>query len=263
MSHFTVGVILKVDGNESEEMLEQKLLDALLPYQENNMGDVEKEYLEFVSVHDEYEDYYKEYENFSNIYRTFDDYMESCGFEKDEETNEYGYWENPNAKWDWYQIGGRWSQLPLKETGKEAKPFTKLKFIDFSVDKEEYKKAERFWEIVVEGNEPKDGEKLPFDITERFGNVKGDELKPYSIYIREYYTKTFGNKETYARINALPHTHALITPDGKWHEKGSVGWFGTCDANNESITAYIDFFTQEVNKEENKDCVFVLVDCHI
>lgn len=245
MSHFTVGVILKVDGNESEEMLEQKLLDTLLPYQENNMGDVKKEYLEFISVQDEYEDYYKN-EGFSNKYKTFDDYMKDQGFEKDEETNEYGYWGNPNAKWDWYQIGGRWSQLPLKETGKEAKPFTKLKFIDFSANEEEYKKAERFWEIVVEGDELKEGEK-----------------KPFSLYIKEYYIERFGNKETFARISALPHTYALITPDGKWHEEGSMGWFASDDANKESITAYIDFFTQEVNKEENKDCVFVLVDCHI
>lgn len=29
---------------------------------------------------------------------------------------EYGYWHNPNAKWDWYQLGGRWSgYFKLKE----------------------------------------------------------------------------------------------------------------------------------------------------
>jgi hypothetical protein len=29
--------------------------------------------------------------------------------ERDETYNRYGYWQNPNAKWDWYEIGGRWS----------------------------------------------------------------------------------------------------------------------------------------------------------
>lgn len=34
-----------------------------------------------------------------------------AGHEKDPETGKYGYWENPNAKWDWYQLGGRWSGM--------------------------------------------------------------------------------------------------------------------------------------------------------
>ena len=44
-------------------------------------------------------------------------------FEENEEgKSEYegkkGYWFNPNAKWDWYQLGGRWyGYLPLKEDG--------------------------------------------------------------------------------------------------------------------------------------------------
>src|SRR5688500_10341352 len=27
---------------------------------------------------------------------------------RDEEKGRYGYWENPNKKWDWYMEGGRW-----------------------------------------------------------------------------------------------------------------------------------------------------------
>ncbi len=43
-------------------------------------------------------------------YPDFDIYMtEYCGYKKDEENDCYGYWENPNAKWDWYQLGGRWT----------------------------------------------------------------------------------------------------------------------------------------------------------
>lgn len=33
---------------------------------------------------------------------------EWAGYKKDPETGKYGYWENPNRKWDWYQLGGRW-----------------------------------------------------------------------------------------------------------------------------------------------------------
>lgn len=34
--------------------------------------------------------------------------MGDCPKEFLEFNKEYGYWENPNAKWDWYQLGGRW-----------------------------------------------------------------------------------------------------------------------------------------------------------
>ncbi|GJM78137.1 hypothetical protein HMSSN139_06330 [Paenibacillus sp. HMSSN-139] len=51
MSHFTVAVI-----TESLDKVE----DLLAPYQENNMGDCPKEYLEF---HDVEEEYRKIYEN--------------------------------------------------------------------------------------------------------------------------------------------------------------------------------------------------------
>ena len=142
MSHFTVLVI----GENPEEQM--------APYQENNMGDCPKEYLEFC---DEEEGYLKEYNNdsksmikmpngdlkspydeifkktdpeaswshsyeipieckkvevlFKEVYSTFEEFMEDwAGYdEKDPETGKFGYWENPNRKWDWYQMGGRWS----------------------------------------------------------------------------------------------------------------------------------------------------------
>ena len=35
---------------------------------------------------------------------------EWCGQEnRDPKTGRYGYWRNPNAKWDWYSTGGRWA----------------------------------------------------------------------------------------------------------------------------------------------------------
>jgi len=44
--------------------------------------------------------------------------MEFNGYEKDEDGN-LGYWTNPNARMDWSEIGGRWSdELQLKKTNK-------------------------------------------------------------------------------------------------------------------------------------------------
>lgn len=47
---------------------------------------------------------------YKELFPTFEAYMaEWCGFkEKDLKIGEYGYWENPNAKWDYFRMGGRW-----------------------------------------------------------------------------------------------------------------------------------------------------------
>jgi hypothetical protein len=145
MSHFTVLVV----GENIEEQL--------APFQENNMDDCPKEYLEFSDEEEESKKEYEEetiemyrkisdgtlyytwdarfrketephYHKFSeeltegyekvNVsykekYATFEEFMEDYkGFnERDAETGKYGYWRNPNAKWDWYQIGGRWTGM--------------------------------------------------------------------------------------------------------------------------------------------------------
>lgn len=99
MSHFTVLVI----GDEAEEQL--------APFQENNMGDTPEEYLKFESRQKEMEEEYAEEDAETKAkYPTLELYAtEYHGYEKDEATGEYGYITNPNAKWDWYELGGRWT----------------------------------------------------------------------------------------------------------------------------------------------------------
>jgi hypothetical protein len=48
---------------------------------------------------------YKSYFNKGNYTKMFYDW--NGGFEC-EETGNWGHWVNPNAKWDWYELGGRW-----------------------------------------------------------------------------------------------------------------------------------------------------------
>lgn len=47
---------------------------------------------------------------FKELFSSFDEYAkEWCGYDsRDAEKGRYGYWSNPNSKWDWYQLGGRW-----------------------------------------------------------------------------------------------------------------------------------------------------------
>lgn len=50
----------------------------------------------------------------SEIYKTLAEYAEDYqGWTQHE--GAYGYWHNPNAKWDWWVVGGRWAgQFPIK-----------------------------------------------------------------------------------------------------------------------------------------------------
>lgn len=45
------------------------------------------------------------------LFTTFEQYMkEYCGYKaRDKKKKRYGHWYNPNKKWDWWTIGGRWT----------------------------------------------------------------------------------------------------------------------------------------------------------
>lgn len=48
------------------------------------------------------------------VYKSFEDYAENNrGYTLDETHKAYGFYCNPNAMWDWYQIGGRWPAMFL------------------------------------------------------------------------------------------------------------------------------------------------------
>jgi len=103
MSHFTVMVI----GDNPEYLLE--------PYNENR--DVEEYEVGEVSEDQmkRFESFYKEkYDDATNL--SFDELYEKYGEDwnggiwrkEDDVWFEYSTY-NPNSKWDWYQLGGRWS----------------------------------------------------------------------------------------------------------------------------------------------------------
>ena len=137
MSHFTVGVF--IDPKRGK-----KLEELLAPYQENNMEDCPKEYLEFFECPAED---IEEYEEHKDEYETLDEFMDKYhGYKKDDITGKYGYWENPNAKWDWYTIGGRWSNSIITKNGRKC-DYAKLKDIDWDKIRENKKRnAEEIWD---------------------------------------------------------------------------------------------------------------------
>lgn len=106
----------------------------------------------------------------------------------------------------------------------------------------------RFWEIVVDKEPLKEGEKEPF-----------------CFYTKEYLKKLYGDKETYALRNSTFSTYSILTPDGEWLEPGTMGWFGISSATENEEREWYKSYQSIIKKfaEENPDYVVTLVDCHI
>ena len=214
MSHFSVGVFTKTSRLEEVKKL-------LAPYQENNMGDCPKEYLSFV---------------------------ENEGCDIDDETGLRGYWKNPNSKWDWYQIGGRWSGLLITRgvTGKrgETPLFCDPQYCDSALVSE-----------------------INFDeMKQRMLQI----IKPYEscserkLYNPEYFLKMYPTEDVYIQDKTNFSTYAVITPDGEWHASGRVGWFGRDTGTPESKREFLDNFKKNFIEPAIKNGWYLtIVDCHI
>ena len=332
MSHFTVAVI--TEGEPTYEMIEK----ALAPFQENNMGDCPKEYLEFHSYSKEYKEEYEtgttervklkdgtlvypwndclykevtqaEYEEakaeekqvnyyshptprymvkqdlaeigaeaveipWKMLYATFEKYLEDYhGAKKDEETNDYGYWENPNAEWDWYEIGGRWAgRLTVAKDCENCGTGTKswgwgdvdpyetndgykkvdsarIKDLIFPYYQQNYEEAKRFWELIVEGQPPLNDEEK-------------EKIK-WNFYKPSYFVNTYKDKETYAECEAIFSTYAVIDKDGHWNAKGKMGWWGISNEEENQVVDYVKSYKKNVFDNAGENDYITIVDCHI
>lgn len=270
MSHFVVGVITYAGDNNIDELLE--------PYMENCCGTPDYKYMEFYDKTDEFKE---EYETFTrtfyrtpegylksllelpqdetnkrsyvpedwikvkipvkSLYPNFDNYMqEECNREK---TNDgrYGYWQNPNAKWDWFEIGGRWSGY---FNGADT---INVRNYDTAIDLDVYNKSLNLWKRWENGEE-----------------ISADENFELSFYKRDYLLDFYKNAETYARLRATPYMRAIVTPDGEWHEVGEMGWWGCSDESGDDMLDWVEHFAERfILPYSNGEYEITAVDCHI
>lgn len=191
--------------------------------------------------------------------------------EEDEESE--GYYYNPDARWDWFSIGGRWAGLirtkkkedvevhsesswiwkndrdpyESKEEGIFKVDCCRIKDI-ITTDENEYKKGLRFWELVVEGQAPQTEDE--------------EEIKKFCIYKPEYYLQAYKTKENYAKARSQFSTYAVVK-DGEWYEAGRMGWWGISSAEPEDEANWENEYFDLVFAEAEEDEYLTIVDCHI
>lgn len=225
MSHFSVLVI----GSDVEKQL--------APYQENNMGDCPKEFLTFHDMEVENQKQYEEEDAETKAeYPTFANYLENyCGYKKDEALGKFGYWENPNRKWDYWCVGGRYSSRLLCKDGM-ARDSSPKGLIDFDLIKQQnFLNAGFSWD---------EGQSRPENIRGLLYGINAGETK----------------EQFQARHNKSLTTFAVVK-DGKWYERGSMGWFAT--VSNEKDESLWDVEFEKLLSEIPDETLLTVVDCHI
>ena len=170
-----------------------------------------------------------------DAYKTIEDYLQDWhGYEKDPMTGKYGYWQNPNAKWDWYdEDGGRFRKYAEELIGAQSIAVADIKF-----DADEHREAAEAW---WQANMDADGKpKTPFALWENDGM----------------------NHDQFVESRAHVSFRAVVTPDGKWHEPGEMGWFGISSESADEMFEWRLRF-EERFLEPYRDCTLTVVDCHI
>jgi len=290
MSHFSMAVILDKLRPE-DKTLEEVLSAKLLPWHEYECTGY-KQYTEFVpqdmdeKIWEENQDKYE-----GNL----DTFMQKYyGAEKNSK-GVYGSITNPNAKWDWWSIGGRWSDYLINEKGEEGDAF-QVADIDFPAMMEKSRKnrgeswdeAEADYTKRCEKEDKDEGffdpqlsfgdallrydklfEELKKDATENISLAKLISNHPEADKLRNL----LGHPDMIYGIKDGTHSrqqHVDISPgfctfgvlkDGKWYERGDMGWWG-CVSDEKDKDVWEREFTKLVT-ELPGDKWLVIVDCHI
>ncbi|GAH78552.1 unnamed protein product, partial [marine sediment metagenome] len=59
-------------------------------------------------------------------------------------------------------------------------------------------------------------------------------------------------------------TYAVVTPDGKWHSKGKMGWFGIGNETKEQARNWnLDFYDHFIKMYLSSEFFVTILDCHI
>lgn len=269
MSHYTVAVITKSNPEDSHEL--EKLL---APFDENLSVEpyihrTREEIIKQGKIHkQEWIDRVNEVESkdklveylISPSYRWCRDllnaetddefynaevYEDMVGPNSDDEYSTY----NPDSKWDWYQIGGRWSGLLLSK--EDGNYYNTLQIKDWDYDNfntESIEHYERFWEVAAEGAEQTQEEK--------------DNHEFLLFYKPEYYIEKYGSKSNFIKCMCTFSTYAVLTPDGEWLAPGSMGWWGVSHADVKDEFEWERDYIDLINTFD-PEMYITIVDCHI
>ena len=213
---------------------------------------------------------------------------------------EKGYWQNPNAQWNWWQIGGRWTgHFPIVETATRrignpgvlrtpAEPHTGDAVLIPEIDMEEVNsiQAERYAKFVADYRE--------FLITGKnngFSGIRSTLLQFGLLTVEQravsstdktkcfpWYSKVEEDDERKDWTDVVQiltetelkrfgvcfnplHTYAALDENG-WKDSGKILSFGMSKGTPESYLKWCNEFNDWMFDQAKPHDMFVVVDCH-
>ena len=252
--HFTVMVKVSKECKTPEEA-SAYAIDALAPFQENNMGDCPSDYLE-LSVEIFKEDYATQAQEIRD--KDLQKYIQKSDKEvlmdyhgySEENEEGLGYYSNPNSMWDWYVIGGRWGGMLQVKKGCQFLLGERSAFGSRLIDEPQSCDIARIndidWEAVDRAYN-----NLSHQYWKEAHEKEGDEKFRKAMYEIE----PGDTEETYVARRKSPFSaSAVLTLDGEWLDDGA-GW-------GENKTWIGEFKAKFIDNENPKTWI-VIVDCHI
>lgn len=197
-------------------------------------------------------------------YTVYEDYLKE--WHGVEDTERPGYDFNPKPKWDWHQLGGRWTgffKLKPQKSGVLGKPGLMTEIpTEYGVADQAYKRDIDFERMAQEKFEES------CETYDKFNeDYTNGTLKPFEGY-REYGVENTGDcenyipetREQYLKRHAHVGTFAILK-DGEWYEKGKMGWWA-CVSNEKDPDEWNSQFDKLIN-ELPEDTLLSVYDCHI
>ena len=143
---------------------------------------------------------------------------------------------NPKSRWDWWCVGGRFS---------EKEDIQKLKEYKVKLHKDD-------------GLEDSQLKLLYPKQYDHYDRMIKDEPGA-SMYSSEYIKKIYPTFSDYMRGADL---YSILTPDGEWLEAGKMGWWGISAAEDEDKINWDKNFVKLIDSFDD-DYYITVVDCHI
>lgn len=276
MSHFTVLVI----GDN--------IKDQLQPYHEYECTGIKDQYVQFVL--EDKAKLMEEWEEEKESYPTFDEFVKEYHGYEFNSNGDVGRWTNPNSKWDWWVVGGRWTGFFKLKAGAQGAvgepglmtPRAELGYCDSALKKDidfecsrnaAAQEAAEKWEQVNSAVKRSDNFKTWQQVLDGPGDIdeKRKEYRSQAEVIAFHSLKDgfFSSVEDYfipksvyvmAARNAAGVTFAVVK-DGQWYEKGEMGWWGMVSGAKDQEVWNQEYWNLIDGLPE--DTLLSVVDCHI
>lgn len=197
-------------------------------------------------------------------YPIYEDYLKY--YHGLEDSSFQGYMYNPKAKWDWYQLGGRWTgffKLKPKSKGELGSHGIMTSRVKPRTADQAYKKDIDFDGMRIDKFEESTA---TYDSFEK--KMKNGDMNPGMAYF-DFGIRNLGKdadhfipetREQYLS-RVAPITTFAVLKDGQWYEKGEMGWWGVV-SNERDFVEWQDQFNKLL-EELPDDTLLSVYDCHI